>query len=295
MTMDPSDAAARSTAPAMPASEPMAAPYDPGTVAVVNADLALALRMADAADALTMARFQALDLLVETKPELTPVSEADRDAEQALRAMLAAERPDDAVLGEEFGTSDGRSLRRWIIDPIDGTKNYVRGVPVWATLIAMVDGDEVTIGVVSAPALARRWWAARGEGAWCRSLGGEPTRLRTSAVRALTDASFSFSDAVGWAERTPTGLQSLLAGTWRQRAYGDFWSHIMVAEGVVDIAAEPQLGPWDIAALVPIVQEAGGCITAFDGGPALAGGCAVTTNGHLHEQVVDLLRGVSAG
>ena len=252
------------------------------------------MRMADAADALTMARFRALDLVVETKPDLTPVSEADQGAERDLRAMLARERPEDAVLGEEFGISDGRSPRRWIIDPIDGTKNYVRGVPVWATLIAMVDGDEVTVGVVSAPALARRWWAARGDGAWGRALGSEPTRLRTSRVRHLTDASFSFSDAVGWAERAPTGLQSLLDGTWRQRAYGDFWSHIMVAEGVVDVAAEPQLGPWDIAALVPIVQEAGGAITAFDGSPALSGGCAVSTNGHLHDEVVALLRDVSA-
>lgn len=276
-------------APANWASERMGAPYDPDTVAIVNADLDLALRMADAADALTMGRFQALDLLVETKPDLTPVSEADRAAEQALRAMLLAERPDDAVLGEEFGTSDGSSRRRWIIDPIDGTKNYVRGVPVWATLIAMVDADAVTIGVVSAPALGRRWWASHGEGAWGRVLAGEPTRLRASSVRALSDASFSYSDAVGWADRTPTGLDSLLDRTWRQRAYGDFWSHIMVAEGVVDIAAEPQLGPWDIAALIPIVTEAGGRISAFDGSPALAGGCAVTTNGHLHDEVVALL------
>lgn len=289
MTMDPSDAAMRSTAPAIWASERMGAPYGPATVAVVNADLDLALRMADAADALTMRRFQALDLVVETKPDLTPVSEADRAAEQALRAMLLAERPDDAVLGEEFGTSDGISRRRWIIDPIDGTKNYVRGVPVWATLIAMVDEDDVTVGVVSAPALGRRWWAARGDGAWGRALAGDPVALRASAVRALSDASFSFSDAVGWGDRTPTGLSSLLDRTWRQRAYGDFWSHIMVAEGVVDIAAEPQLGPWDIAALIPIVTEAGGRITAFDGGPALAGGCAVTTNGLLHDEVVTLL------
>ena len=293
--IDPSDATTRSTAPAILASERMGAPYDPDTVAGVNVDLELALRMADAADGLTMDRFRASDLVVETKPDLTPVSEADRAAEQALRAMLVAERADDAVLGEEFGTSDGRSRRTWIIDPIDGTKNYVRGVPVWATLIAMLEGDEVTVGVVSAPALGRRWWAARGEGAWGRTLGGDPTPLRVSAVHELSDASFSFSDAAGWVPRTPTGLQALLERTWRQRAYGDFWSHIMVAEGVVDIAAEPQLGPWDIAALVPIVQESGGRITAFDGGPALAGGCAVTTNGHLHEQVVDLLRGVSAG
>lgn len=247
--------------------------------------------MADAADAITMSRFGAGDLIVDTKPDLTPVSEADRAAEQTLRALLAAERPADSILGEEFGTSDTNSLRRWIIDPIDGTKNYVRGVPVWATLIALVIDDEVVVGVVSAPALGRRWWASRGAGAWSQMLGNAPTRLQVSAVQHLDDASFSFSDAIGWAERTSDGLDYLLTHTWRQRAYGDFWSHIMVAEGVVDIAAEPQLGPWDIAAIVPIVSEAGGRMTAFDGTPALAGGCAVTTNGHLHEGVVRILSG----
>ncbi len=254
-------------------------------------DLELALAMADAADLITMDRFGALDLVVETKPDLTPVTEADKATEVALRAMLAEYRPDDGVLGEEFGSSEGSAARRWIIDPIDGTKNYVRGVPVWATLIALVVDGEVVVGVVSAPALARRWWAARGSGAWVRMLDREPVRLQVSLVRSLNDASLSYSDAIGWSDASATGLQSLLDATWRQRAYGDFWSHILVAEGAVDVAAEPALGAWDIAAIIPIVTEAGGRITAFDGRPALEGGCAVTTNGVLHEAVLNLLHG----
>jgi histidinol-phosphatase len=254
-------------------------------------DLALALDLADVADALSMGSFRAADLVVETKPDLTPVSEADRAVERAIREQLAARRPHDAVLGEEYGAA-GAARRRWVIDPIDGTKNYVRGVPVWATLIALLDGDDVVVGVVSAPALARRWWAARGEGAFVTDPGArEPRRLHVSAVRSIADASFSYSDSVGWSERgAGDALESLLASTWRQRAYGDFWSHMMVAEGVVDVAAEPQLESYDMAALIPIVEEAGGRLTAYDGGSAIAGGSALSSNGLLHDQLVGLLR-----
>jgi histidinol-phosphatase len=253
-------------------------------------DLTFALDLADLADGLAMASFRAADLVVETKPDLTPVSEADRAVERAIREQLAAHRPGDAVLGEEYG-QEGTATRRWIIDPIDGTKNYVRGVPVWATLIALLDGDDVVVGVVSAPALARRWWAAKGLGAYVTDPGSpEPRRLHVSAVRALADASFSYSDALGWEERgSAEGLRTLLTGTWRQRAYGDFWSHMMVAEGVVDVAAEPQLESYDMAALVPIVEEAGGQLTAYDGGSAIAGGSALSSNGHLHPEVVRLV------
>jgi histidinol-phosphatase len=257
----------------------------------IDDDLALALRLADLADGLSMARFRAADLVVDTKPDLTPVSEADRAVEQALRAALADARPDDGILGEEYGSA-GSTQRQWIIDPIDGTKNYVRGVPVWATLIALLVDNEVVVGVVSAPALARRWWAGAGLGAFATDPGSpEPRRLHVSRVAALADASFSYSDAVGWAERgSAEGLDVLLTGTWRQRAYGDFWSHMMVAEGVVDIAAEPRLETYDMAALVPIVQEAGGLMTAYDGGSALGGGSALTTNSLLHDEVLALLR-----
>lgn len=255
-------------------------------------DLALALRLADLADVLSMARFRASDLLVETKPDLTPVTEADRAVERMLRDELAAHRPGDSVLGEEYGVT-GDAPRKWILDPIDGTKNYVRGVPVWATLIALLEGDAITVGVVSAPALARRWWASKGSGAYATDpSSAQPRRLQVSRVSSLGDASFSFSDTIGWADRgAAAGLRTLTDGTWRQRAYGDFWSHMMVAEGVVDIAAEPQLESYDMAALVPIVQEAGGLLTAFDGGSAIGGGSAVTTNGLLHEEVLGLLKG----
>ncbi len=254
-------------------------------------DLALAHRMADIADSLSMARFRAADLIVETKPDLSPVSEADRAVELALRELIAARRPEDSVLGEEYG-NDGAADRQWILDPIDGTKNYVRGVPVWATLIALLDKGEITVGVVSSPPLARRWWASAGNGAYVREPGShQPRRLQVSAVRSLADASVSISDQVGWADRGATaGLRALLSDTWRQRGYGDFWSHMLVAEGAVDVAAEPHLESYDMAALVPIVQEAGGRITAFSGEPAVWGGCAVTTNGVLHDAVLNLLK-----
>lgn len=253
-------------------------------------DLDLALALADIADRISLARFRATDLIVETKPDLTPVTEADRAVEQALRAELARVRPEDGILGEEFGI-DGSAHRRWVLDPIDGTKNYVRGVPVWATLIGLMVDENVIVGVVSAPALSRRWWAATGQGAWATdpSTTG-PRRLRSSGVGALADASFSFSDPVGWAERgAQEGLRTLLSNTWRQRAYGDFWSHMLVAEGAVDVAAEPQLETYDMAALIPIIEEAGGRITSYTGGSALGGGSAVTTNGLLHDQVLAVL------
>lgn len=258
-------------------------------------DLDLALALAEIADRISMARFRATDLLVETKPDLTPVTEADRAVEQALRAELARVRPDDGILGEEFGT-EGGAHRRWVLDPIDGTKNYVRGVPVWATLIGLMVDEDVVVGVVSAPALGRRWWAAIGQGAWATDpMSTTPRPVRSSAVRALADASFSFSDPVGWAERgAEEGLTALLSDTWRQRAYGDFWSHMLVAEGAVDIAAEPQLETYDMAALIPIIREAGGRITSYSGGSALGGGSAVTTNGLLHDQVLALLTGATS-
>ena len=263
------------------------------------ADLRLALELADAADSLTLSRFQALDLVVETKPDLTPVSDADRATEVMLRARLAQERPDDAVVGEELGDTQGAgSGRRWILDPIDGTKNYVRGVPVWATLIALIDDgaaeDDAVVGVVSAPALGRRWWAARGEGAWLGgTLGGHQDgsarRIRVSEVSAVPDASLSYSDRVGWPDGG-VAFEALASSCWRTRAYGDFWSHLLVAEGSVDIACEPTLSVWDVAALVAVVEEAGGRITGTAGQPVLSGGGALTTNGRLHEAVVEQLR-----
>lgn len=250
-------------------------------------DLSLALTLADRADALTSARFGALDLRVDTKPDLTPVTDADRAVETALREALAGERPDDSVVGEEFGGNTAFSGRQWIIDPIDGTKNFVRGVPMWASLIALLEDGVPTVGVVSAPALRRRWWAARGRGAFVAVDGSDPRRLSVSSVAQLDSASLSFSSLSGWAQR---GLRerfiALTDAVWRVRAFGDFYSYCLVAEGAVDIAAEPEVSVWDLAALDILVREAGGTFTGLDGIPGPHGGSAVATNGPLHERVL---------
>ena len=252
-------------------------------------DLRLAHVLADQADAQTMARFRALDLKVETKPDLTPVSDADRDVEQLIRAQLSRTRPRDAILGEEFGET-GHGPRRWIVDPIDGTKNYIRGVPVWATLIALLDGDNPVVGLVSAPALGRRWWAAQGSGAWTGRSLSAARRIEVSGVSELADASFSYSSLSGWEEQDRLlGLLNLTRQVWRTRAYGDFWSHVLVAEGAVDISAEPELSLHDMAALVPIVTEAGGTFTSVTGVAGPWGGSALVSNGKLHSAAMSLL------
>lgn len=258
-------------------------------------DLRLALAIADAVDALTTARFGARDLLVEAKPDLTPVTDADRAAEALVRGELARERPDDAVVGEEMAPTTGSGTRQWVVDPIDGTKNFVRGVPVWATLLALVEDGEPVVGVVSAPALHRRWWAARGTGAWTGSSGATASRLGVSAVAALGDASLSSSELSEWeAAGLLAPFVDLTRSVWRSRAYGDFWSYALVAEGAVDIACEPDLALHDMAALVPIVTEAGGRFSDLSGTDGASGSSAVATNGLLHEEVLDRLRG-SAG
>jgi histidinol-phosphatase len=253
-------------------------------------DLAFALALADRADAVTLARFGAQDLRVDTKPDLTPVTDADRAVESELREQLGHMRPGDNVLGEEFGGPTTFSGRQWIVDPIDGTKNFVRGVPVWASLIALLDEGVPCIGVVSAPALRRRWWAARGQGAFAVVDGSPPHRLSVSSVAELGSASLSFSSLSGWAQR---GLRErfleLTDSVWRVRAYGDFWSYCLVAEGAVDVAAEPEVSVWDLAALDVLVREAGGMFTSLDGMAGPHGGSAVATNSLLHEQVLTKL------
>lgn len=252
-------------------------------------DLRLALVIADQVDALTMSRFRALDLRVDTKPDLSPVTDADRAAEDFIRGQLARARSRDAVHGEE-GDDTGHGRRRWVIDPIDGTKNFVRGVPVWATLIALMDGPDVVVGVVSAPALGRRWWAAQGSGAWTGRSLSAATRLHVSSVARLADASLSYSSLSGWDERGRLdAFVDLTRRVWRTRAYGDFWSYMLLAEGAVDIAAEPELELYDMAALVPVVVEAGGRFTSLDGAPGPHGGDALVTNGLLHDEVQALV------
>ncbi|GAA3507904.1 histidinol-phosphatase [Actinomadura keratinilytica] len=260
-------------------------------VADYSDDLRLAHVLADAADDITTKRFRALDLAVETKPDMTPVSDADRGVEEQIRGTLKRARPRDAVLGEEFGRT-GQGARCWIIDPIDATKNFVRGVPVWATLIALMEDDEVVVGVVSAPALNRRWWAARGGGAWAGRSLSQAGRLQVSAVSDLADASLSFSSLSGWEEQGRLdGFLDLTRAVWRTRAFGDFWSHMMVAEGTVDVSAEPEVSLWDLAALHVIVEEAGGMFTNLAGVPGPDGGSVVCTNGRLHADVLRILGG----
>jgi histidinol-phosphatase len=245
----------------------------------VDADLTLALELADLADAIALPRFRALDLAVRTKPDRTPVTEADEAVERAIRDRLAQSRPDDAVLGEEEGLggseSEGPPGRLWVVDPIDGTRNYSRGIPVWFTLIGLELDGRVEVGVASAPALGRRWWARLGGGAFAN---GKP--IRVSAVATIEEAVVSF------AASSRARIEPLLQRAWHPQAYSDAWAHLLVAEGAVDAAIEHSLRPWDIAALLPIVAEAGGRASAVDGRPPLVGPGLVTTNGVLHDAVL---------
>ncbi|VFA81363.1 Histidinol-phosphatase [Gordonia paraffinivorans] len=254
-------------------------------------DLELALSLAESADALTTERFGAVDLRVDSKPDLTPVSDADLACERMIRDRLAARRPDDTVLGEEFGGDATLSGRQWVVDPIDGTKNFVRGVPVWATLIALLVDGVPTVGVVSAPALRRRWWAAAGLGAHTHFDDEDAREISVSGVADLASSSLAFSSLSGWKDR---GIREqfvdLTDRVWRVRGYGDFFNYCLVAEGAVDVAAEPEVSLWDLAALDILVCEAGGRFTALDGTPGPGGGSAVATNGLLHDEVLAALR-----
>ena len=267
-------------------------------------DLALAHALADLADAISLDRYQAQDLVITNKPDNTPVTDADRAVETAIREALATHRDTDGLVGEEFGSDKGTSNRYWVIDPIDGTKNFMRGVPTWATLIALVSVDasgveEVVVGIASAPALARRWSAANGLGAYVRFNSGSfedlseefdasstEKKISVSKVAQLSDASISYSDFVGWGDRLEP-FQKMLANAWRTRGIGDFWSHMLVAEGAVDVAIEPKLAVWDMAALDIIVREAGGSFTNTAGQNGPFGGSGVSTNGVLHNAVIN--------
>lgn len=252
-------------------------------------DLELAQQLADAADDLSMHRFRALDLEVETKPDRSPVTDADKSVEQAIRELLAKYRPTDSIIGEEFG-NEGNSERVWIIDPIDGTANFLRGVPVWATLIALRVNDEYTLGVVSAPAMGRRWWGEIGQGAFTKDVDGSTRKLQVSKVKELEDASFSFSSIELWEENNELEkLWQISKKVWRTRAYGDFWSHMLVAEGVVDISAETHLKIYDWAALAPIVSEAGGILRDQSGALNPDTSRIMVSNGLLDGQLGEIL------
>lgn len=255
-------------------------------------DLDLALKIADAADLITSSRYQSQDLVITTKPDNTPVTDADKATEAAIREILAHERPADGLLGEEFGEALNTGSRYWVIDPIDGTKNFMRGVPTWSTLIALIEDGEVVVGVASAPALCRRWYAAQGQGAFVTFAGGPAKRISVSKVSTIEDASVTYSDFVGWGEKRPA-FDALVENAWRSRGFGDFWSHMLVAEGAADVAAEPVLALWDMAALDIIVREAGGTFTSINGEPGPHHGSGLSTNGLLHGEVLRAINGNS--
>lgn len=280
-----------------PAAAPQANASNPTTTTAGQAgadrfatDLELALHMADRADAISAARFRAADLVVGLKPDHTHVTDADKAVEQELRGILAQQRPSDGILGEEFGTQgDGR--RQWILDPIDGTANYLRGVPVWGTLISLaVDGRPV-LGVVSSPALHQRWWAQRDAGAWKSRDAGQAQRLHVSGIDSLTEASLSFQSIEQWEDAGALdALLRLRRLVWRDRAYGDMWAYMMLAEGLLDIVGEFDVKTYDLAALIPIVEEAGGRFTSVAGEEGPGHGSALATNGLLHPAVLAALR-----
>jgi histidinol-phosphatase len=255
-----------------------------------SADLMLALDLADLADQITLERAGAADLRVDRKPDRTPVTDADLAVEDAIRTVLRAQRPQDAVLGEERGGGCASADRRWLLDPIDGTKNFLRGVPVWATLIALVVRGSPVVGVISAPALRRRWWAAAGAGAHTQDAHGHVRPITVSGVPDLADAYVSTTHLGTWAKyRSRESYLSLVDATWENRAFGDFWQHCLVAEGAIDLAAEPIVSPWDLAAVQVLVEQAGGRFTDLDGVARFDGGTALSSNGLLHDAALAVL------
>lgn len=253
-------------------------------------DLKFALELADIADAHSLPRFMAADLHVNTKPDRTFVTDADTAVEAAIRAHIEEQRPADGFFGEESGTLDQGS-RQWIIDPIDGTSNFLRGVPNWASLIALAIDGKPVVGVVSAPAFGKRWWGATGLGAWMSIDNATPTKLQVSEVTELSHASLSFQSIRQWDDAGYlNSLVELTRAIWRDRAYGDMWSYMLLAEGQVDVVAEFDVKPYDLAALVPIVTEAGGRFSDIDGSESAWNGSALATNGALHDTVVEFVR-----
>lgn len=253
---------------------------------VLSDDLTFALELADLADSIALPRFRAGDLRIDTKPDRSFVTDADLAVERALREHVEHNRPADSFFGEESGSGDGGS-RRWILDPIDGTSNFLRGVPNWATLIALEIEGEPTVGVVSAPAMGARWFAETGGGAWGLHGSEAARRLRVSGVRDLRDASLSFQSIGQWRDAGyQDALLALAEAVWRDRAYGDAWSYMLLAEGLVDIVAEFDVKAYDLAAHVPIVREAGGRFTDIDGNDSAWLGSSLATNGHVHDAVM---------
>jgi histidinol-phosphatase len=253
-------------------------------------DLAVALTLAGEADLIAMDRYRAQDLEVQLKPDRTQVTDADQRVERVIREHLASARPDDSIFGEEQGGTLATQGRQWIVDPIDGTSNFIRGVPIWGLLLALAIDGVPQLGVVSAPALGRRWWGATGHGAWLAHDGGEPRRIHVSGIDELAAASISYNSIQYWdAAGRLDNLIGLTRAVARTRAYGDLWPYMLLAEGALDVVGEYDLKPWDIAALVPVVREAGGTFTSMDGGDPLSSDGVLASNGLLHRAVLDAL------
>jgi histidinol-phosphatase len=270
-------------------TRPPALTFDAPFDGDLRADLELAMRLADAADAASMSRFDAADLDVSLKADATHVTEADLATERAIRTLLEAERPDDGVFGEEYGVT-GDTARQWIIDPIDGTANYLKGIPMWTTLIALAIDGAPRVGVASQPAIGRRWWAASGLGAWTDGPDGEPTRLQVSSVDTIAASSVSFQSIAQWRDAGElAALERLTSSVWRDRGYGDAWPYMLLAEGRLEFVAEFDVKEYDIAALVPIVTEAGGRFTSFAGNDSLSERSSLATNRVLHDAYLELL------
>ncbi|RSM74553.1 histidinol-phosphatase [Kibdelosporangium aridum] len=251
----------------------------------MSSSLDFALRLADAADEITSVRFRAQDLKVAHKPDRSPVTDADMAVEDAIRALITEHHPDDHIAGEERG-GEVVAGRTWLVDPIDGTKNFLRGVPVWATLISLVIDGQPVLGVVSAPALGRRWFAEENEGAFAE----DGRKLSVSGVTSLSDAYLSTTHLGSWVEyHSREAYLRLADACWETRAFGDFWQHCLVAEGVIDVAAEAIVNPWDVAGIGVIVKEAGGRFTDLKGVDTFLGGTALSTNGHLHDAALEKL------
>ncbi len=252
--------------------------------AASEVDLDLAARLADISDAITLPAFERRAFAVEHKPDHSEVTEIDRGCEAAIVAALAEARPHHGVVGEEHGVQgDPGSTARWIIDPIDGTSGYTRGIPVWATLIALVVDGEVEVAMVSAPALGRRWSAVRGGGAF---VGDRPCRVST--IADLADAQVSVTLNEGWRELGLVDELTTIALTARRsRSLGDFWQHVLVAEGALDVAIDAVgVADYDLAAVRLVVEEAGGTFTDRAGVPAHDRGTAVSSNGLLHDEII---------
>jgi histidinol-phosphatase len=259
--------------------------------AELDAWLALAHVAADEADGIARSTFRR-DLQISTKPDHTLVTQADTTIERIVRARIHAAYPDHGLVGEEYGVEAGDAATRWYIDPIDGTHNFVRGVPLFGTLLAVERDGELQAAVLSAPALRERWWARRGGGAWARSAGEEPRRIRVSGIEDLADAQVLYGSGqeIASSGRAP-GFHALLDAAWRERGFGDFWGYALLAEGAAEAMVEVGLSSWDAAAPTVLVEEAGGRVSDFDGRRAIDAGTFVASNGLLHDEVLARLRG----